>query len=142
MIFLKVNDTLYSATISGRIKDTDWNNRESKTITFTSLSYDDVIALLPDNTPWSIVQTTQVAATDETGAIILDESGNPTLTEVEEEFDNSEYSISGEVTNHRDGRVSIKMGKKTDSEILQNQLTSAVGEEELTTAYLKGVNSL
>ena len=64
----------------------------------------EVAALLPDNTPWSIVQRETVD--------VLDEQGHPTgeTKEVVNEYDNSEYSLSGDITDHRDGTVSIKMG--------------------------------
>lgn len=37
-------------------------------------------------------------------------------TEKEAEWDNSAYSLSGDITDHRDGTVTIKMGKPTDLE--------------------------
>lgn len=37
-------------------------------------------------------------------------------TENEAEWDNSAYSLSGDITDHRDGTVTIKMGKPTDLE--------------------------
>jgi hypothetical protein len=32
------------------------------------------------------------------------------------EFDNSEYNIAGDLTDHRDGTITAKMGKLTDLE--------------------------
>ena len=33
-----------------------------------------------------------------------------------DEYDNSDFNIAGDVTDHRDGTMSIKMGKATDLE--------------------------
>ena len=95
MIFIKVNNEKYEASISGLMKDAKWDDRESKSITL-SMSNDEVKNLHPDNTKWSIVQ----------------EEGNDV-----QEWDNSEYCLSGDITDHRDGTVTIKMGKLTDLEI-------------------------
>lgn len=51
-----------------------------------------------------------------------DESGMPTGQTVDHERDMSEYSLSGDITDHRDGTVSIKMGKPTEVEALRAQL--------------------
>lgn len=58
---------------------------------------------------------------------VLDESGALTDQTEEriEEWDNSEYCVSGAITDHRDGTVSIKMGKATEAEALRAQLADA-----------------
>lgn len=111
MTYIKINETEYPAVISGSLSDRAWDNRASKTITLT-MTYADAMALFVDDTPWSIVQR----RTEN----VLDEEGNPTdeTTEVLEEYDNSEYCVAGSVTDHRNGTVSVKMGKPTDAEIL------------------------
>ncbi len=55
---------------------------------------------------------------------MTDKDGNPTgeTEEVVNEWDNSAYSLSGAITDHRDGTVSIKMGKPTEAETLRAQL--------------------
>lgn len=117
-IYIKVNNTEYTATVSGVYKDRSWGDRDTKTVTLT-MTYAEVAALLPDNTPWSIVQRETVD--------VLDEQGQPTgeTKEVINEYDNSEYSIAGEITDYRDGTVSIKMGKPTEVETLREQLENA-----------------
>ena len=121
-IYVKVNNTEYPATITGILKDREWNEREVKNIRLT-MTATDAAALLPDNTPWSIVQRETVDK--------LDNDGNPTgeTEEVVNEWDNSMYSLSGAITDHRDGTVSIKMGKPTEAETLRAQL------EEIEEAY-------
>ena len=115
MIYIKVNNTEYPAEINGNPNDRTWGGRDTKTITLT-MTHDQVAALLPDNTPWGIVQRDMVD--------VLDEQGQPTgeTKEVVNEYDNSEYSLSGDITDHRDGTVSIKMGKPTEVEALRAQL--------------------
>ena len=117
-IYIKVNNTEYPAAVSGVYNDRTWNGRDTKTITLT-MTHDEAATLLPSGTPWSIVQhDTQD---------VLDEQGQPTgeTKEVVNEYDNSEYSISGEITDYRDGTVSIKMGKPTETETLREQLEDA-----------------
>ena len=120
-IYIKVNNTEYPAMVNGDPKDRTWDNRDTKTITLT-MTNAEVAALLPDNTPWSIVQRDMVD--------VLDEQGNPTgeTKEVVNEYDNSEYSIAGDITDHRDGTVSIKMGKPTESELSAATVTALVGQ--------------
>lgn len=114
-IYIKVNNTEYPAEISGNNADITWDRRWTKSIRL-SMSADEAAALLPSNAPWSIIQRDTVPVYDE-------QTGEQTSTqEVEQEWDNSEYSISGPITDHRDGTVSIKMGKPTEAETLRAQL--------------------
>lgn len=119
--YIKVNNTEYPAEINGNPKDRTWGDRDTKTITLT-MTTTEVAALLPDNTPWSIVLHETVNK--------LDNDGNPTgeTEEVVNEWDNSEYSLSGAITDHRDGTVSIKMGKPTESELSEATVTALVGQ--------------
>lgn len=119
-IYVKVNNTEYPAAISGANNDRTWNGRDTKTITLT-MTHDQVAALLPDNTPWSIVQREMQD--------VLDEQGKPTgeTKEVVNEYDNSEYSLAGDITDHRDGTVSIKMGKPTETESAKATVTALAG---------------
>ena len=103
MTYTKVNGNLYPATIDGAVMDYKWDNRESKSITLEK-TYAGVLALLPDNTPWSIVQKDTVQKED------------GTTEEKVTEWDNSEFSMSGDITDHRNGTVTIKMDKSTDLE--------------------------
>lgn len=110
MTYIKINETLYPATISGRVQDKDWDNRASKAITL-EMDYATAIVLFVDGLAWSIVQREEVH--------VFDEEGNQTGTEMQEtEFDNSDYDIAGSITDHRDGKITVKMGKITDSEAL------------------------
>ena len=121
MIYIKVNNTEYPAAVTGVCNDRTWDGRDTKTITLT-MTHAEVEALLPDNTPWSIVQREMVD--------VLDEQGQPTgeTKEVVNECDNSEYSLAGDITDHRDGTVSIKMGKPTETESAKATVTALAGE--------------
>ena len=125
MTYIKVNNTLYPATIDGRIADYEWNRRDTKSITLT-MTYEEVLALLPDNTPWSIVQKDIIQKYDENGKLLVDADGNPVTEEITTEFDNSEYTMSGVIRDNRNGTVTIKMGKLTEIESILSELESEV----------------
>lgn len=120
-IYIKVNNTEYPTTVTGDRADRTWDGRDTKTVTLT-MTHAEVAALLPDNTPWSIVQRDMVD--------VLDEQGKPTgeTEERVQEYDNSAYSLAGDITDHRDGTVSIKMGKPTESELSAATVTALVGQ--------------
>lgn len=120
-IYIKVNNTEYPAMVDGNRTDRSWDDRDVKTITLT-MTHDQVAALLPDNTPWSIVQRETVD--------VLDEQGQPTgeTEERVQEYDNSEYSLAGDITDHRNGTVSIKMGKPTEAENAVGAVVALTGE--------------
>lgn len=120
-IYIKVNNTEYPATVDGNCIDRSWDDRDTKTIRLT-MTHDEAAALLPDNTPWSIVQRDTVPK--------YDSDGQPTgeTEEVVNEYDNSEYSLAGDITDHRDGTVSIKMGKPTETENAVDTVVALAGE--------------
>ena len=131
MIYVKINDQKYPATVDGTTKDMRWDNRDSKSITL-GMSYEEALNTFVNDVHWSIYQTYES---------YVDEQGE-TVTPDPDEWDNSEYCIAGSITDHRNGTVTVKMGKPTEVETLQKQLANAVTEEELNTAYVEGVNSL
>lgn len=138
MTYIKVNNTLYPAEIAGRIADYEWDRRDTKSITL-NMTYAEVLALMPGNTPWSIVQKDTVQKLSEDGQPMIDSSGNPVMEEVTSEFDNSEYSMSGVIRDNRDGTVTIKMGKPTEIETVT---ANAISSADLENAYKEGVNSI
>ena len=120
MTYIKINGTLYPATINGKMQDREWDNRESKAITL-EMDYATASTLFVDGVEWSIVEQHEVPTyqKDENGEYILDDNGMriQTGTEIQEtEWDNSEYTIAGDLTDHRDGTMTVKMGRLTDLE--------------------------
>lgn len=111
--YIEINDTRYPAIITGRLADSDWGNRASKAITI-ELSYAEALELFVDNTVWFIIQE------DERQEAVEDEEGNisyETITTVDR-YDNSDYNLAGDIIDHRNGTITIKMGKPTAEELL------------------------
>lgn len=132
MVYIKVNNTLFpTVSINGNSRDNKWDGRETKEIKL-AMTYDEVLALLPDNTPWSIVQDVTETTYDENGLATGQSSKQV-------EYDNSAYNLSGAVTDNRDGTVTIKMGKPT---AIETVTANAITEADLENAYREGVNSI
>lgn len=104
MTYIKVNEKLCPAVVSRKMEDHDWDSREVKTVTL-EMTYPEVVALLHDNTPWSVIVKEPLL--DDNGNQALDEAGNLALDEEGTEIDMSEFSMSGPITDNRDGTVSI-----------------------------------
>ena len=100
MLYVKIWDNLYPAlSINGKIVDAEWDGRSSKAVTLEML-HGDAVETFSDGAAWSIVQDVE-----DDGGVIR-----------QEEWDNSDYSVAGDVTDHRDGTVTVKMGRPTDLE--------------------------
>ena len=98
MIFVKINDVLYPATVIGNVIDNSWDKRESKSIEL-EMDYATANGLFVNGLAWSIVDRNEIDG------------------EIQEtEYDNSEYNLAGDITDHRDGRITVKMGKLTELE--------------------------
>lgn len=113
---LKANNTETPCEAAEHYRDSAWG-RPTCTVTIKG-SAADVASLLPNNAPWSLIEREDVP----------DESGMLTGQTVDHERDMSEYSISGDITDHRDGTVSIKMGKPTETESAKATVTALAGE--------------
>ena len=126
--FAKINGTTYPAEINGRLKNSAWDGRDTKEIVL-EMDYAEAAALFVDGLSWSIV---------------CQEEGQP-----EEEYDNSEYSMVGDITAHRDGTLSVLMGKPLEVELQAQriqELEQAGGGDstikaDLEAAYQEGVES-
>ena len=129
MTYVKINGATYPAVINGKHIDREWNDRESKTITL-EMAYTDAIGIFVDGLAWSILM--DVEQEQEDGSIVT----------VQEEYDNSDYSMAGSITDNRDGTLAVKMGKPTKIEMLESRITGTITEAELDNAYMEGVNSL
>ena len=114
--FLKANNTETQCEAAEHYRDSAWG-RPTCTVTIKA-SAAEIAALLPNNASWSLIEREDM----------LDESGAPTGQTVDHERDMSEYSLSGDITDHRDGTVSIKMGKPTETESAVGTVVALTGE--------------
>lgn len=114
--YLKANNTETPCEAAEHYRDSAWG-RPTSTVTIKA-SAAEIAALLPNNAPWSLIEREDA----------LDESGMPTGQTVDHERDMSEYSLSGDITDHRDGTVSIKMGKPTEEESAVGAVVALTGE--------------
>ena len=120
MTKVKISNAEYDAEIRGQLRDLTWENRDSKSITL-AMDYATAAATFADDVPWSILYQPSDYYDTETQQMV---------TPPVEEYDNSDYCILGDITVHRDGTVTVKMGKPTGEE-LYNILREAVeGEQE------------
>ena len=118
MTYVKIGGTEYPAAINGKLADREWDGRDSKAITLT-MGYSEAATLFANGVAWSIVQRENVPS--------LDENGQPTGETPEQvsEFDNSDYSVAGSITDNRDGTVTCKMGRPTETETLRAEKADA-----------------
>lgn len=118
MTYVKIGGTEYPAAINGKLADREWDGRDSKAITLT-MGYSEAVTLFVNGIAWSIVQRESVP--------VLDENGQPTgeTTEQVSEFDNSDYSVAGSITDNRNGTVTCKMGRPTETETLRAEKADA-----------------
>lgn len=118
MTYVKIGGTEYPAAINGKMADREWDGRDSKAITLT-MGYSEAATLFVNGIAWSIVQRESVS--------VLDENGQPTgeTTEQVSEFDNSDYSVAGSITDNRNGTVTCKMGRSTETETLRAEKADA-----------------
>ena len=120
MIKIKIAGKEYEATVLGVASDYSFGRRESKEITL-EMDYSTAVTTFADDVPWSILYQPSDYYDPETQQMV---------TPPVEEYDNSDYCILGDITVHRDGTVTVKMGKPTGEE-LYNILREAVeGEQE------------
>ena len=109
MTQVRIDNQIYDANVSGLRNDSFWENRESKSITL-AMDYATAAATFADDVPWSILYQPSDYYDPETQQMV---------TPPVEEYDNSDYCILGDITVHRDGTVTVKMGKPTAEELNQ-----------------------
>ena len=120
MIKVKICDQKYEATVLGVSTDGKWGNRDSKSITL-AMDYATAVATFVDDVPWSILYQPSDYYDPETKQMV---------TPPVEEYDNSDYCILGDITVHRDGTVTVKMGKPTGEELFDILREAVEGEQE------------
>ena len=118
--FIKVAGQEYPATCIYNYKDRNWEMRESVAVHLT-MPYAQAAALLMTGTPWSIVFREERDVLDENGKLTVQ------TEEVVTEEDMSAHSLAWQITDYRDGTVSIKMGKPTEPENAKATVTALAG---------------
>lgn len=108
-MIVKIRSAEYETKIVGRSKDSSWDFRASKEITLT-MDYVTAAATFQDNVPWSTIYQ---------GPDYYDPETQQMVTPEPVETDCSDYCILGDITVHRDGTVTVKMGKPTATELNQ-----------------------
>lgn len=111
--YVEIDGIRYIATIGGKMNDGEWDGRESKSIR-AEMTYNDAIAHFVDGATWNIIQEVEEAQIE-----YIDEDEKEVVKNVirEEVYDNSEFNMAGEIIDHRDGTVTVKMGKPSDLEV-------------------------
>lgn len=104
-MILQINGAEFDAQITGKEIDRAWDGRASKAITLT-MSHAQAAAIFTDGIAWSYEDRTDGAA---------------------RHFDCSDYTVAGDITDHRDGTVTVKMGKRTQMETALALLQEAMG---------------
>lgn len=116
MLQIKVNNCLYPTNeVRGFTVDHSWGGRSSKEFTL-NMTASEAATLFIDDVEWYIVTEDQEEIYE-----LVDGERDPVLTEIKtihNEYDNSEYSVAGPITDNRDGTVTIKMGMPTAQELL------------------------
>ena len=108
MTYIKINDTLIEALVSGAERDQSWDYRHTKSIT-CAMTYEEAKALFVDGLEWYLVYQ---------DPSYVDEGGE-TVTPDPIVYDNTEFELVLSITENRDGTVTVKMGKMTDGEALE-----------------------
>ena len=75
------------------------------------MSHDEAANIFKNDTPWSIVEEKTAQTFNQDGTNTAEET-------IRNEYDNSEYCVSGDITDHRDGTITVKMGKYTEIETI------------------------
>lgn len=107
MTYIRINETLYPVIgeVLGTKADSKWDGREVQTI-HLEMDHQTADRLFANGLKWAIVRRNAVP--------IFNEAGEQTGEEMKEEvFDHAEYNLAGDITDHRDGTISVKMGKLT-----------------------------
>ena len=117
MTYIKVNETLYPiVSIEGRNYDRSWDDRAVRII-ILEMDYMQAAALFVDGIQWALVNE-------------VEDIEGGTITEM---IDQSAYCKAGDISDHRNGLLTIKMGMPT-------ALENAVTDAEASEAYKEGVN--
>lgn len=105
---VKINGRELEASMAVRMADSLMDGRESRAVTVT-MSYGEALNLFQNDVSWAVVNEW------------ADEEGTPRSSTT----DMSEFSISGPITDNRDGTVTVRMGKPREEELMVIPLGAA-----------------
>lgn len=108
MIYVKIGETMMEATVNGYRRDPKWDYRDVEEVTVAATA-DEVKELFHEGVDWDLVQVFDPYVDEATGEIITPEPKTK---------NHGEFCVSGAVIDHRNGTVTIRMGKITDAEAL------------------------
>lgn len=109
MTYVRIGDKKIEAIVETRREDIVWDGRESKAIT-ARMDFDEAKELFTNGIEWSVVNE----YTDENGDSYSDE------------IEMKEYIIAGSVTDHRNGKITAKMGAFKKEELNNIPLSQSV----------------
>ena len=113
MAQIKINDRLIEVIACyGALRNMLGAKRNSIEIIMTS-DYETIKNTFVDGVEYSLIDTYDVRVEKEDGTIITE-----TKTE---EFNKTNYCLSGDIVDHRDGTISVFMGEKTNEELAIEQ---------------------
>lgn len=97
MTHVSIGGNTYAAIVDGCIANARWDGRDTKTVTLV-MDHATAAEIFVDGAEWKTICEYD---DPETGEHVI------------EECDCSEYCIAGDIIDHRDGTVSVVMGKET-----------------------------
>ena len=103
MTEIEIGQRRFGAQITGKLRDGDWDYRESKSITLEA-DYETVLSLFQNGAAWAILVSGQPVEDPDTGEMV---------TPAPIRYDNSAFLVAGDITDHRDGTITVKMGRLT-----------------------------
>ncbi len=123
MVYIEIQGVRYPAEVFGRSVDKDWDNRESLSI-ITTMSQSEAMSLFADDIEWNLITEDIEELPD-----VNEETGEQFVNIIvnTQTYDKSDYSVLGDIIAHRNGTVTIKMGKPTAEELLE-MLIGGIGE--------------
>lgn len=107
MTYIKINDTLIPAEVSGKSRDPEWDYRHTQTIK-CNLSYEEAKATFVDGVEWHLVYQDPSYVNEE----------GETVTPEPIVYDKTMFDQVMSITENRDGTVNVKMGETTAEEAL------------------------
>ena len=113
-----IHEVEYPAKIDGVLQNPKWDRRDTKAVTL-EMTHAQAVSLFVDGLAWGIKQINTYP--------VFDKQGQPTgeTTTETQTFDNSDYSVAGSITDNRDGTVTCKMGRPTETETLRAEKADA-----------------